>query len=77
MWWQEQDRRVLRRVNMLIRDILRSPYEGVGKPEVLRRDLAGVWSRRINDEHRLVYEIVIHDDEETLRVLACRYHYDK
>ena len=54
-WFQEHDRRLLKRINLVIQDIVRSPFEGIGKPEPLKADLAGYWSRRINDEHRLIY----------------------
>jgi toxin YoeB len=69
--WQQQDRGMLRKFNNLIRDIERDPYSGIGKPEALRFDLTGCWSRRIDQEHRLVYRM----DGEALHVLACRYHY--
>lgn len=69
--WQQQDRGMLRKINNLIRDIDRDPYSGIGKPEALRFDLTGCWSRRIDQEHRLVYRM----DGEDLQVLACRYHY--
>lgn len=71
LWRQTQDRRMLKRINQLIDDIVRNGNEGIGKPEPLRYDYAGFWSRRINEEHRLVYKIV--DDE--VRIAACRYHY--
>nr|WP_120492082.1 Txe/YoeB family addiction module toxin [Corynebacterium lactis] len=71
LWWQAQDRRTLKRINQLIKDIARNGNEGIGKPEALKHGLAGYWSRRISDEHRLVYKIV--DDE--IRIAACRYHY--
>jgi toxin YoeB len=56
-WFQEHDRKLVKRINQLIQDILRTPFEGIGKPEALKGDLAGYWSRRINDEHRLVYTV--------------------
>lgn len=71
LWWQTQDRRTLKRINALLRDIQRNGNEGIGKPEALRHDFAGYWSRRITDEHRLVYKLT--DDE--VRIAACRYHY--
>ncbi len=71
LWWQAQDRRILKRINALIADIDRNGNEGIGKPELLKY-LKGYWSRRINDEHRLVYKLV--DDE--VHVAACRYHYE-
>jgi toxin YoeB len=71
LYWQTQDKRVLKKVNELIKDCQRSPFKGTGKPEPLRGDLAGAWSRRITDEHRLVYTI----SDKEVRVVACRYHY--
>jgi toxin YoeB len=71
LWWQAQDRKVLRRVNALIEDAVRNGNAGIGKPEPLRHGLQGFWSRRITDEHRLVYRIA--GDE--LQIAACRYHY--
>lgn len=71
LWWQAQNRTILKRVNALIRDIVRNGNEGIGKPEPLRHDFAGYWSRRIDDEHRLVYKLA--GDE--VRIAACRYHY--
>ena len=69
--WQKTDRRLLNRVNLLIREVLRSPFEGIGKPEPLKHGLAGYWSRRINDEHRLVYKV----EGESVMIAQCRYHY--
>ena len=68
--WQNQDRRQLRRINLLIQACLRDPFAGIGKPEPLRENLAGCWSRRIDEGHRLVYRL----DGELLLILACRYH---
>ncbi len=73
LWWQTQDRKVLRRINLLIRDVVRNPHEGIGKPEPLRHDFAGYWSRRITDEHRLIYKAT----EVEVRIAACRYHYGR
>ncbi|GAB6041741.1 Txe/YoeB family addiction module toxin [Endothiovibrio diazotrophicus] len=70
-YWQRENRKLLRRINALIRDIGRDPYGGMGKPEPLRFDLQGCWSRRIDSEHRLVYRVT----EDAIHVLACRYHY--
>jgi toxin YoeB len=70
--WQAADRSVLKRVNRLLEDALRDPFSGIGKPEQLRHALAGAWSRRITEEHRLVYLV----DGEDLVVLQARYHYD-
>ena len=72
VWWQGQDRKTLKRINLLIGDALRHPFEGVGKPEPLRENLSGFWSRRIDDSHRLVYTVAAGD----LVIIACRYHYD-
>jgi len=69
--WQQTDRKMLQRVNLLIRDIQRDPYAGLGKPEPLKHQFSGFWSRRIDDEHRLVYTFI--DDE--LIIVQCRYHY--
>ena len=69
--WQKTDRKLLNRVNLLIREALRSPFEGIGKPEPLKHGLAGYWSRRINDEHRLVYRV----ESESVMIAQCRYHY--
>ena len=71
LWWQTQDRKTLKRINTLINDIARNGNEGIGKPEALKHGLSGYWSRRITDEHRLVYQLV--GDE--IRIAACRYHY--
>lgn len=72
LWWQAQDRKLLRRINTLLADIARNGNEGIGKPEPLKHGFSGYWSRRINAEHRLVYKIV--GDE--IRVAMCRYHYE-
>lgn len=69
--WQDTDRRMLRRINQLIKDIMRNPYDGIGKPEPLRHQLAGFWSRRIDDEHRLVYQVT----DTATEIASCRYHY--
>ena len=71
LYWQKTDRAVVRRINALIRDIQRSPFEGVGKPEPLKYALTGYWSRRINDEHRIVYTI----EGNELLIAQLRYHY--
>ena len=70
-WFLANDRRTLRRINTLIEDIKRNGYDGIGKPEPLRHNLSGLWSRRITGEHRIVYKI----DEDTAVIFACRYHY--
>ncbi len=71
LWWQAQDRKVLKRINTLLQDVVRNGNEGIGKPEPLKHGFHGYWSQRITDEHRLVHKIV--DDE--VRIAACRYHY--
>ena len=71
--WLHEDKKMLKKTNDLIKEIQRNPFEGKGKPEPLKYDLAGYWSRRIDREHRLVYQA----DENEIRIYACRYHYDK
>ena len=71
LFWQQNDKRILKRINQLIRDIRRDPFEGIGKPEPLKHQFTGLWSRRINDEHRLVYTLL--NDE--IVIIQCRYHY--
>jgi toxin YoeB len=70
-WWIEQDRKKALRIVKLIEAIQRDPFQGLGEPEPLKHDLAGCWSRRINAEHRLVYEVT----DSKIRILACRFHY--
>ena len=70
--WQSEDRKMLKKINALIKDIIKSPYDGIGKPEPLKYDLTGLWSRRIDREHRLVYRVA----EDDLLIYSCRYHYD-
>ena len=70
-WWIEKDRKIALRIIKLVEDIQRDPFQGLGKPEPLKHELKGCWSRRIDDEHRLVYQVV----GEKIRILACRYHY--
>lgn len=71
MFWQSKDKSTLKRINALLKDIQRSPFEGIGKPEQLRHNLAGFWSRRIDEEHRLVYAV----QDDAILVALCRYHY--
>ena len=71
LYWQKQDKKLLKRINDLIRDIKRHPKEGMGKPEPLRFELSGKWSRRISQEHRLVYQMA----DEMIVIFQCRYHY--
>jgi toxin YoeB len=73
LWVQEHDRKLLKRLNLLIKDVLRAPFEGIGKPEPLKADLTGYWSRRITDEHRLIYSAT----ETEVTIIACRFHYVK
>lgn len=71
LYWQQTDKKILHKINKLIHEIKRTPFEGFGKPEPLRYQLQGCWSRRINGEHRIIYEVI----EDTVRIIACRYHY--
>jgi toxin YoeB len=71
--WLQIDKKMLRKINDLIKDIQRNPHSGIGKPEPLKYDLAGYWSRRIDQEHRLVYQVIDND----IRIISCKYHYDK
>ena len=71
LYWQSQDRKTLKRINQLLRDVSREPFTGIGKPEPLRENLTGYWSRRIDDKNRLVYAV----EEQAIIVVACRYHY--
>jgi toxin YoeB len=73
--WQAEDARVLEKLNSLIEECRRDPFRGRGKPEPLRQNLAGWWSRRITGEHRLVYRVRGSGDTQALEVLSCRYHY--
>lgn len=73
LWFQEKDRQLLKRINLLIQDTSRNPFEGLGKPEPLKANLSGYWSRRINDEHRPVYGVSGND----IVIIACRFHYQK
>ncbi|OPX56775.1 toxin YoeB [Oceanospirillum multiglobuliferum] len=71
VYWQTQDKKTLKRINKLITDVQRSPFEGIGKPEPLKENLSGFWSRRIDDTNRLVYAV----DDSAITIIACRYHY--
>ena len=75
VWWQAQDRRILRRINALIKYIELNGNEGIGKPEPLKHGFHGYWSRRITDEHRLVYKYAETDNGVEVLIAACRYHY--
>jgi toxin YoeB len=72
-YWHETDRKMLKKINDLIREIDRTPFEGIGKPEPLRQNLKGFWSRRIDHEHRMIYKI----EDEQIIFIAFRYHYGK
>lgn len=71
LYWQQTDKNILKRINGLIKDIQRHPFDGLGDPEPLRHNLSGYWSRRINREHRLVYTV----KDQTIIIVQCRYHY--
>ena len=71
LFWQTQDKKILKKINTLIKDVAREPFGGLGKPEPLKYDFAGYWSRRITTEHRLIYEI----HEDSIIIVACRYHH--
>ena len=71
LYWQKNDKKNLKRINILIKDIKRNPFEGIGKPEPLKHQLQGCWSRRIDNEHRLVYEI----NDDAIHIVSCRFHY--
>ena len=72
LYWQQQDKKTLKRINQLIKDISRNPLEGIGKPEPLRGNFSGFWSRRIDETNRLVYAV----DDNQITIIACRNHYD-
>lgn len=71
LYWQTQDKKTLKRINRLIVDTQRTPFTGIGKPEPLKENLAGFWSRRVDDAHRLVYAV----DTDAITIITCRYHY--
>lgn len=77
LWVQENDQKLLPRVNLLIKDSLRGPLDGIGKPEPLKNEMSGLWSRRITQEHRLVYRVSGKGEEKFLEILSCRFHYEK
>jgi toxin YoeB len=72
LYWQIQDKKTLKRINLLVKDAMRDPGDGIGKPEALKENLSGLWSRRIDDANRLVYAI----EKDQLIIIACRYHYE-
>lgn len=71
LYWQKNDKKIAKRINQLIKEIKRSPFEGIGKPEPLKFQLQGCWSRRIDQEHRLVYEVT----DLSILIIGCRFHY--
>ncbi|MVM32977.1 Txe/YoeB family addiction module toxin [Spirosoma sp. HMF4905] len=71
IYWQQTEKSILRRINELIKECMRTPFEGKGKPEPLKENLSGFWSRRITDEHRLVYRV----EADRLHIIQCRFHY--
>ena len=71
LFWQKTDKQILKRINLIINDIVRSPHDGIGKPEPLKHALSGYWSRRINDEHRIVYKVI----DDKVPIAQLRYHY--
>ena len=73
LYWQTQDKKTLKRINKLIEVVKRQPFEGIGKPESLKENLSGFWSRRIDDTHRLIYAIT----DEYITIISCRYHYSQ
>ncbi|MEM9326628.1 MAG: Txe/YoeB family addiction module toxin [Bacteroidota bacterium] len=75
LYWQKTDKKILKRINELIKQCCRTPYEGIGKPEPLRNELAGWWSRRIDQEHRLVYKVEGVQNSQVLTIIQCQYHY--
>ncbi|MBK5215024.1 MAG: Txe/YoeB family addiction module toxin [Flavobacteriaceae bacterium] len=72
LYWQKTDKKVLGKINSLLKDISRNPYDGIGKPEALKHKYRGFWSRRIDKEHRLIYKVV----DEEIWIVKCRFHYD-
>jgi toxin YoeB len=72
LYWQKIDKKMVKRINLLIKDISRHPYDGIGKPEPLKHNYRGFWSRRIDEEHRLIYQV----REDEIRIVKCRFHYD-
>lgn len=75
LYWQDQDMKLVRKINGLLADIGRSPFRGLGQPEPLRENWAGFWSRRITDEHRLIYRMTGKGADQRIEIAQCRYHY--
>jgi toxin YoeB len=71
LYWQQTDKQMLKKINQLIKETQRTPFTGIGKPEPLKHQLQGCWSRRIDSEHRLVYEVT----DDVLKIISCRFHY--
>lgn len=71
LYWQQNNKVMLKRINALIKDIKRDPFDGIGKPEALKHHMSGYWSRRIDEEHRFIYTV----EDQRLKILQCRYHY--
>ena len=71
LYWQQYDKKLVKKINSLIKEIKRTPFEGTGKPEPLKHELQGCWSRRVNQEHRIIYEVF----DEQINIIACRFHY--
>jgi toxin YoeB len=71
VYWQTEDKKTLKRINKLVKDTMRQPFGGIGKPEPLRENLSGFWSRRIDDTNRLIYAV----DDDFITIISCRYHY--
>lgn len=71
LYWQSIDKKKLKRINLLIKDIMRNPFEGLGEPEPLKHNFSGYWSRRIDKEHRIIYKV----ENQNLIIIQCRYHY--
>jgi toxin YoeB len=73
LFWQKNDKQKINKINELLKDISRSPYEGIGKPEALKHNYVGYWSRRIDEEHRLIYKVI----QDEILIYKCRFHYDQ
>ena len=72
LYWQQHDKKKVKKINELLKDIVRTPFEGLGKPEALKHKYAGFWSRRIDDGHRLIYRF----NQDEIQIVKCRHHYD-
>jgi toxin YoeB len=75
LYWQRTDPKLVARINELLKDIVRHPFDGIGKPEPLRAEQKGYWSRRINQEHRIVYTVIGKGDDQSVIITQCRFHY--